>query len=439
YMAMDANTRRTLELTQSLSGREKRGSLFGCLDKTKTGMGARLLKKWIERPEIDIEHIRERLDFVEELTEKSVKCGNLHTVLSSMYDIERLTGRLASRKILPVDFLALSRSLRGVSALKEQLQSFTTPLAQAVCNSLTEFSSDCDLIDSAIIDKNARNAEAETENASQKAPRKSAAEKGQDKNRIFRKGFDAQLDEFTDLIENGKTVLERLLHTEKEETGIRNLKLGFTNVFGYYLEVPKTQLDAVPYRYMRKQTVATGERYVTQELKELEEKILNAQDLANAREELLYGELIDNLSQNIKHYSATAQCVAMLDCLVAFAVTAQENNYVKPTVSDASDIRIREGRHPVVEKLLKDDSFVPNDTFIDSDESKIMLITGPNMAGKSIYMKQVALIVIMAQMGCFVPAVSAEIGVVDKIFTRVGASDDLSSGRSTFMVEMSEV
>ena len=434
YMHIDANTRRTLELTQSFNGQEKKGSLFWCLNKTKTGMGARLLKKWIERPEIDVQRIQNRLDFVQELTENSVLCKDLHGILGSMYDIERLTGRLSSRKILPVDFLALSRSLRAVRELKHKLQTCVTPLAVTVHENLTEFTADCNLIDAAIIDKNAKSSDTQTD-----VSKKKNVDKSTDRNRIFNRGYDAQLDEYCNLIENSHSVLAQMLAFEKEETGIKGLKIGFTNVFGYYLEVPKAQIESVPYRYTRKQTVATGERYVTDELKELEVKIRNAQELFEQRENVLYDELIDKLSLHIAEYSATAKSVAALDCLVSFAIAAQENNYVKPIVHSGNAIVVREGRHPAVEKLLRDDAFVPNDTMLDADENKIMLITGPNMAGKSIYMKQVALIVIMAQIGSFIPAASGEIGVTDKIFTRVGASDDLSTGRSTFMVEMSEI
>lgn len=432
YMILDATTRRTLELTQALSDKGKRGTLFGCLDRTKTGMGARLLKKWIERPETDVDHIRARLDFVEELTEHTVICKDLHAILSSMYDIERLTGRLSSNKILPVDFLALGKSLQCVGKLKKLLQAFTNPYVMHVADSLTEFTEDYRLIDAAIQDKNKFSEEDEE-------TKKRSNEKNKDKNRIFNRGFDAQLDEYRNLIENAHSVLEQLVSVEKEETGIKGLKVGYTGVFGYYLEVPKAQIDSVPYRYIRKQTVASGERYVTEELKELEEKILNAEDLLTAREETLYKELIQKLSLHIPAYLTTAKSVAVLDCLVSFAIVAQENDYVKPKIHTGNYIKIREGRHPVVEKLLKDDVFVPNDTYLDNDENKIMLITGPNMAGKSIYMKQVALITIMAQMGSFIPAAEGDIGITDRIFTRVGASDDLSSGRSTFMVEMSEV
>lgn len=437
YMGIDSSARRTLELTQSLSGREKRGSLFWCMDRTNTGMGARLLKKWIERPQIDVPTIQARLDFVQELTKNSVNCRKIHDILHGMYDIERLTGRLSSRKILPVDFLALSKSLRGISDVKALLRSFGSPLAKDLEARLTEFDEDCDRIDSAIVDKNARAAEDNRE-TNEKSDKKKSQKKS-DKNRIFLKKYDAQLDEYIDLIDNTNEILRQLECIEREETGIKNLRIGYTSVFGYYIEVPKSQIESVPYRYIRKQTVASGERYITQELKELEEKILNAQELSEAREEYLYNDLMDRLTMHVADYSESAKSIAELDCLVSFAVVAKENNYVKPTVNDGNTITIREGRHPVVEKLLKGDVFVPNGTQLDNNENKIMLITGPNMAGKSIYMKQVALIVIMAQMGSFVPAASAEIGIVDKIFTRVGASDDLSSGRSTFMVEMSEV
>ena len=287
------------------------------------------------------------------------------------------------------------------------------------------------------MDKNAKNDGGQDDNKT--SARKANSDKGKNKNRIFNDGYDKELDEYRNLIENAHSVLEKLISAEKEETGIKGLKIGFTNVFGYYIEVPKAQTDLVPYRYIRKQTVATGERYVTEELKELEEKILNAQELSGLREDTLYKQFISELARKTDEYLSTAKKVALLDCIVSLAITAKENNYTKPEISESNRIKIIEGRHPVVEKLLRDDDFVPNDTYLDSAESKIMLITGPNMAGKSIYMKQVALIAIMAQIGSFVPARSSEICITDRIFTRVGASDDLISGRSTFMVEMSEV
>lgn len=430
YMLIDANTRRTLELTQSFSGTDtKKGSLFGCINRTKTNMGARLLKKWIEQPEIDVTNINKRLDFVEELSKNTVECRKLHSILDSMYDIERLTSRLSSKSITPTEFLLLACSLNAVSSLKSQLNFFDAPLAHSIRENLIEFIEECNLINSAIYDKN--KAENEDDSSEKKSKK--------NKNRIFNDGYSKTLDEYRNLINNSNTILKNLVGVEKEETGIKNLKLGYNNVFGYYLEVPKSQVELVPYRYSRKQTVANAERYVTEELKELEEKILKAQELSDSLEDELYTELITKISHRISDYLSTAKYVAMLDCLVSFAIVSVENHYVKPTVNSGKQIKISEGRHAVVEKLLKDEEFVPNDTLLDSNGNKIMLITGPNMAGKSIYMKQVAIITIMAQIGCFIPAASAEIGVVDRIFTRVGANDDLSTGRSTFMVEMSEV
>ena len=440
YMIIDANARRVLELNQSLSNGKEKGSLFWCVDKTKTGMGARMLKKWIEKPELSVETIGKRLDTVEELVKRSVDCGKLQTLLDSMYDIERLTARLTCQKITPTEFLALSKSLRAVPGIKRILSGFNSALTAEINDRLTEFTEDCDLIDSAMYDRNAAHPEEEDNEESDEGKNKpTKKDKGKDKNRIFNAGYDQTLDEYRDLIYNTHSVLAKLLAREKEETGIKNLKLGFNNVFGYYLEVSKSQVDLVPYRYVRKQTIVNGERYVTEELKELEEKILTAQSSSESRETELYKSFIEHFSKRISEYQVVAKSVAILDCLVSFAYVARENDYVKPIINDGKSIVIREGRHASVERLLHNEAFVPNDTQLDSDENRIMLITGPNMAGKSIYMKQVALIVIMAQMGCFVPAAYAEIGVVDRIFTRVGASDDLMTGRSTFMVEMSEV
>ena len=426
HMLIDANTRRTLELTQSFSGK-KNHSLFGCINRTRTGMGARLLKKWIEQPEIDVSIINSRLDFVQELTDHPVNCKNLYGILSSIHDIERLTARLSAHKILPIELLTLSASLRSIVSLKQQLQAIGSESAFRIDEQLLVFDEICDLLERAIRDFN------KTTTATDKKKKEKVSHS------IFNKGYDADLDEYRNLIENTRSVLEQLVCAEKEETGIKNIKIGFNNIFGYYLEVPKSQADSVPYRYVRKQTVANAERYVTEELKELEDKILHAEELSVERENKLYEDLTAKLQLKIEDFLSVAQTIAMLDCVVSFAIISQERNYIRPIVNNNATIKIREGRHPVVETLLKDETFVPNDTLVDSDENKIMLITGPNMAGKSIYMKQVALITVMAHMGCFIPAAVAEIGVVDRIFTRVGANDDLSSGRSTFMVEMSEV
>ncbi|MCI8595733.1 MAG: DNA mismatch repair protein MutS [Clostridia bacterium] len=435
YLIIDANARCTLELTKTLSNTKNAssGSLMWCLNRTKTGMGARMLRKWIEMPEIDVTTINMRLDFVEELTKKTVERKKLQTILDCMYDIERLTSRLTHGRITPDEFMALERSLSNMEPLQKQLKSFNCELAQNIYSNLPEFTEECQLIQSALQEKQ-NSIEYEVLNGKNKNAKTNSKVE-----RIFKNGYDADADKFENLIINSNQILQEIVASEKEETGIKGLKIGFNNVFGYYLEVPNSQINLVPYRYTRKQTVTSGERYITEELKNMGEEILNAADSLEKREAFLYVDLKEKIASHHEKFQNAAKYVAILDCLVSFAAVAKENNYIKPKVNNGKIIRINEGRHPVVEKLLKDEDFVPNNTFIDSGDNKIMLITGPNMAGKSIYMKQVALISIMAQIGSFVPANSAEIGIVDKIFTRVGASDDLASGRSTFMVEMSEV
>ncbi|MDE7395331.1 MAG: DNA mismatch repair protein MutS, partial [Clostridiales bacterium] len=338
YMYIDANARRTLELTQSLADDGKRGTLFWCLDRTKTGMGARLLKRWIEKPEINETTITQRLEFVDTLQANAVLCQTLRDVLSNTYDIERLTSRLAFRSIVPADFLALSRSLHSATQLKELLQPINVPLAQTLAENIYDFTDEYKLIDAVIFDANSKASEEEFEGESEEPQQSDSQNKKKDKSeekekkrenrsRIFKDGYDAALDEARSLIKNSKKILKGMLEAEKETTGIKNLKLGFNNVFGYYLEVPKAQIDLVPYRYTRKQTVATGERYVTEELKELEEKILHAQENVENREAELYQAFIDTLSQRIHDYLHTARHVAMLDVLLSFAVVAKENNY----------------------------------------------------------------------------------------------------------------
>lgn len=418
FMTLEAGARKTLELTETADGK-KYGSLLWLIDNTSTGMGKRLLRKWIEQPDIDAQIINSKLDSVEELKNNIITCDTLKEKLKKVHDVERLAGRLAYGNLSPKDCIALYQSLLCIPELKALLNDIQTPYLIALNNELNPLHHVTDLLKRGILTE----------------PANSLRE-----GRVINDGFDKDLDELRAIGDNSKEYLAKLEVREKELTNIRNLKIGFNKVFGYYIEVSNSQKDLVPYRYIRKQTVATGERFITEELKVLEEKILHAEEKAAAREVALYNEIVKKLLKNVTDLLKVAKCVAHVDCIVSHASVSYKYNYVKPIIHDElRHIKIIEGRHAVVEKILKNDTFVPNDTFIDDDENKIALITGPNMAGKSIYMRQVAIITILAHIGCFVPAKTAEIAITDKIFTRVGASDDLSTGRSTFMVEMTEV
>lgn len=419
YMSIDPIVRRTLELTQTMGDGKKRGSLLWLLDKTSTSMGARMLKKWVEQPSYDENVIHARLDAVEELINNVAVCDSLAESFRTVYDIERLAGRLSYGNITPPDCLSLAKSFAALPKMQEALRSCGSPLLNELCDKIGDFSAEADLIFRAV-----------DEHASAII---------RDGN-IIRDGYDAELDEYRMMSANSVDVIRKMEEEERQLTGIKNLRIKSNKVFGYYIEVSNSQINSVPYRYIRKQTVAGGERYYTEELKLLEDKIVNATMNATARELELFADLLKQLGGKLLAYMSTAQNIAYLDCLVSGAILARENRYVKPVIGrDVRHIKISEGRHPVVEKLLKGEPFVPNDTYLDADGNRIMLITGPNMAGKSIYMRQVAVIVLMAHIGYFVPAAAAEIAMTDKIFTRVGASDDMATSRSTFMVEMSEV
>lgn len=419
HMTIDPIARRTLELTASVSDGKKYGSLLWVMDKTSTSMGARLLRKWLEQPSMDGAEINARLDAVAELTADAPLADALLALLDNVYDIERLAGRLSYGNMTPPDCLALARSLKAVPGIRDRLNGCSSVLLHELCERLDTFEYETDLITRAVREK--------------------APAVIRDGN-IINTGYDEKLDDYRATNENAAKIIEQLEEYEKKETGIKNLKIRSNKVFGYYIEVSNSQLDLVPYRYIRKQTIAGGERYITQELKELEEKIVNANFLSVARENELYADLLQKLSGRLLQYLSTAKALAYLDCILSHAIIARENGYVRPVINESiRHIKISEGRHPVVEKLLKGENFVPNDTLLDDGDNKIMLITGPNMAGKSIYMRQVALITLMAHTGSFVPANKAEIALTDKIFTRVGASDDIATARSTFMVEMSEV
>lgn len=418
HMIIDSSARKTLELTESADGK-KVGSLLWLIDNTATGMGKRLLRKLIEQPDIDSALINERLDCVEELKNDIIICDQIEEKLKSIHDMERLTGRLSYGNMSPKDCVALCNSLEVIPTLKSLIGTLKSPYMQSMNARLLMLDSEYAMLKHGISE----------------SPNNSIKDGG-----VIKDGFDKELDELRDVSRNSKSLLAKLEANERELTKIKNLKIGFNKVFGYYIEVANSQKELVPYRYVRKQTVASGERYITEELKLLEDKILNCEALSITREAFLYASIMKELGKSIDDLLLAANLIANIDCIVSHALTSYKNNFVKPIINGSlTQIKIREGKHPVVEKLLKNDSFVPNDTLLDESENRIALITGPNMAGKSVYMRQVAIITIMAHIGCFVPAKSAEIAITDRIFTRVGASDDMSTGRSTFMVEMSEV
>lgn len=417
-MSIDGAARRTLELTESAVSGKKRGSLLWVIDKTCTKMGARKLRSWVEMPSTDEEEINERLDAVDELFGDIQKRVSVSEQIQNVADVERICGRLSFGNVTPRDCLALGQSLVTFPFIKAELSKLSAKLFDKINSSIYDLSELGELILRAISSK----------------PATFIRDGG-----VIADGFNDKLDEFRNYANHAKSILDKLEQDEKEQTGIKGLRISFNKVFGYYIEVPKGQVSLVPYRYVRKQTTVNTERYITEELKEIETRVLTAGENSVKLEIEIFNQLIEKIKEYYKEISISAKSIAVLDCLLSNAIIARENGYVKPTInSSINHIKIVEGRHPIVERLLKGESFVPNDTLIDQD-SNIMLITGPNMAGKSVYMKQVALIAVLAHIGSFVPAAKAEISIVDKLFTRVGASDDQSSGRSTFMMEMSEV
>ena len=419
FMSIDSNTRRNLELTETIKDRKKRGSLLWLLDKTQTSMGSRMLRSFIEQPLNDEKLINQRLNGVEELVKNIVYRDALNNLLNSVYDIERLCGKVSYNNLTPKDAIALKNSLSVLPQIKEKLSNFKSTILKNIARDIFDYSSIYNLLDSAIVEN----------------PPFVLKDGG-----FIKQGFSKELDDICNISTVGKTWLATLEAEEREKTGIKNLKIGYNSVFGYYIEVSKGQVEQVPYRYQRKQTIANAERYITDELKEMENKILHAEEQKIALELKLFNEIRETLLENVSAMQKTARQIAVLDALLSFASIACERNYCKPQISSAvNSINIINGRHPVVEALLKNDDFIPNDTYLDNADARTMIITGPNMAGKSTYMRQVALITLMAHIGSFVPASQATISLTDKIFTRVGASDDLAFGQSTFMVEMSEV
>ena len=418
YMRLDVAARRNLELTETMRSREKRGTLFWVLDKTKTSMGRRLLRSSIEQPLLSVNAINRRLNAVTELTRNSILISELAAALDGVYDLERLMTRVVYGNPPVKDMIALGATTARLPAIKELLGEVQCALLREIEQNIDPLEDVARLIGSAI-------------DPDSDIPLKEGG--------VIREGYDKQLDEARHLSKDIRGILAEIEEREKDATGIRTLRIGYNRVFGYYIEVSNSFKDQVPAHYIRKQTLTNAERYITEEIKELEERVLHAQQEAIDRAAELYEQVRATVAAELPRIQQTAAAVAGLDMLCGLATVALNNNYCCPTVDLSDEIEISEGRHPVVEQLLDGAPFVPNDTKLNNRENQIAVLTGPNMAGKSTYMRQVALIVLMAQVGSFVPAASAHIGIVDGIYTRVGASDDLTTGQSTFMVEMSEV
>ncbi len=418
FMELDLTARRNLELTETLRSKEKKGSLLWVLDKTKTAMGRRLVRTWLERPLLSPVQINRRLSAVADLVENAIGREEIILCLKEITDLERLIGRIVYGTAGGRDLVALARGLEHLPALQSLLVGHSSALLTALCSELDGLPELCRTINAALVDE----------------PPFSVREGG-----FIREGWNEDVDRLRSVQQGGKSLVASVEAREKERTGIKNLKVGFNKVFGYYIEVSKSNYDLVPDDYIRKQTLANCERYITQELKDLEHEILSAQDRIVALEYELFCELRQMAADRVAEIQRTAGAVAQVDVLTSFAAVAVANRYCRPEVDMSDKLEILDGRHPVVEQMLKDSLFVPNDTKMDGLDDLLAIITGPNMAGKSTYMRQVALITLMAQVGSFVPARSAHVGIVDRVFTRIGASDDLSAGASTFMVEMNEV
>ncbi len=418
YMIIDTSSRRNLELCETLREKQKRGSLLWVLDKTKTAMGARMLRSFIEQPLIDKDEIEDRLSAIEELNQNAISREELREYLGPIYDLERLISRISYKSANPRDLIAFKSSLAMIEPIRSIMISMESPLLCKLRDELQDLTDIQDLIERAIMDE----------------PPILVREGG-----FIKDGFNEEVDRLRAAKRDGKGWLASLEATEREKTGIKTLKIKYNKVFGYYLEVTNSFKDKVPDYYTRKQTLTNAERYITPELKEMEDTILGAEDKLYSLEYNLFCEVRDEIASSIVRIQKTAQALAGLDVFASMAYVAERNNFVRPQINTKGVIDIKGGRHPVVEKMTAGDMFIPNDTFLDNGKNRISIITGPNMAGKSTYMRQTALIVLMAQIGSFVPAEKAKIGLVDRIFTRVGASDDLASGQSTFMVEMTEV
>ena len=418
FMELDIDARRNLELTETLRSKEKRGSLLWVLDKTQTAMGGRTLRSWLEKPLLDVSEISRRHSAVEELVTATVARGELREALKNVSDLERVTTRIVTGTVSCRDLLGLAAGIQALPQVRQQLEAMESPMLKKLYAQIDPLTDCAESILSTIVDD----------------PPVTVREGG-----IIRPGANAEADRLRDLMNGSKNTILAIEAAEKEKTGIRTLKVSYNRVFGYYIEVSKSFVDQVPQHYIRKQTLAGSERYITPELKELEEQVLSAKERLTALEYQLFTQLREQLAGQSARIQITAAAVATADALCSLATVAAQNHYCRPEMTLDSRLQITDGRHPVVEQMQKDTLFVPNDTLLGDANHQVSIITGPNMAGKSTYMRQVALIVLMAQMGSFVPARSARLGIVDRVFTRIGASDDLASGQSTFMVEMSEV
>ena len=418
FMELDMDARRNLELQETLRKKDKKGTLLWVMDKTRTPMGGRLLRSWLEKPLLDVGEIISRQNAVEELVNDTRLRGELSEALKYITDLERVTARIVTGTVNCRDLLGLASGLRALPAVKAQLQQVKSPLLKKLTEAIDPLTDCADLI----------------ENTIKEQPPLTVREGG-----IIRKGANEEVDRLNDIMAGGAGIMASIEATEREKTGIRTLRVNYNRVFGYYIEVSKSFVDQVPDHYIRRQTLTNNERYITPELKELEEQVLTAKERCTALEYQIFTQLREHMAAQSARIQTSAAAVAAVDTLCSMATVAVKNNYCRPEIAMDNTISITEGRHPVVEKVLNDSLFVPNDTLLDNKDNMVSIITGPNMAGKSTYMRQVALITLMAQMGSFVPAKSAKIGLVDRIFTRIGASDDLASGQSTFMVEMTEM
>lgn len=418
YMIMDINTRSNLEINETIRSKEKKGALIGILDKTQTAMGGRLLKKWLEQPLLDIRLINNRLNVVEYFTNNLMIMDDIRSLLNNVYDIERLSSKISTGNCNGRDFISLKNSIRVLPDIKSILEGTNNSQLLKLENKMDSLTDVFTLIDESIDD----NAPITIKEGS-----------------LIKNGFNKELDDLRDSRLKGKEWLGNLEISEKQKSGIKNLKIGYNRIAGYYLEVTKSNLNMVPDYFIRKQTLANSERYYTEELKNMESKILGAEEKALDLEYEIFQELRANIKGEIERLQSVSKNLAILDVLTTFATVAKNNNFTKPELNSRGIIEIEEGRHPVVEATIENNLFIPNDTNLDTNKNMIQIITGPNMAGKSTYMRQVAIITLLSQIGSFVPAKKAHIGIVDRIFTRIGASDNLSQGESTFMVEMNEV
>lgn len=418
FMGLSLTARRNLELTETMRAKEKRGSLLWVLDKTVTAMGRRRLRTWVERPLRSHTAILDRLDAVEELTSNSAVLGDIREALKSVYDLERLMSRVMYKNASPRDIYALGKTCAGLPLLKSTLKGLNSRLLVELNNEISELSETAHLVENSILEE----------------PPTTLKDGG-----VIKSGFNTELDHLREISGGAQEILKEIEQRERDATGIRTLKVGYNRVFGYYIEVSKSFTGQVPESYQRKQTLTNGERYITEELKRVEGEILGANERILAMEQAIFAEVRDFIATKLTEIQQTAAAISTVDALCSFAQVSLENGYIKPEITLDSVIDIKDGRHPVIERILTDHPFTPNDAYLDNSSNKLLIITGPNMSGKSTFMRQTAIIVLMAQIGCFVPARYAKIGVVDQIFTRVGASDDLAAGQSTFMVEMNEV